>query len=296
MNDMNETEEMDGSSGAESYRAFLDKFVEYGGNPELIKGLAPKAQPTKSRLPHVSTESDALAFARAFRTVYVFGNPECKRFVSRDREAPECLIGGVAVMLTDYFPESDWTFEGLHTLVGMEKVWEPTSSLGLLVRQASKGVSYVPKNQVKPKDASRMLDEVTATRLLGFVPASWMTCMYSDLRRKSDGVKPAQHERPGGLRGFTAEEDAAVALYGRFLAEGREERFAAVEELDVALSLAIHPHRRRACDVSYSLLDTLIASGCRAVIDGGSGNKSMFMDSQRELKRCMDDLNEVPRR
>lgn len=58
MNDMNETEEMDGSSGAESYRAFLDKFVEYGGNPELIKGLAPKAQPTKSRLPHVSTESD----------------------------------------------------------------------------------------------------------------------------------------------------------------------------------------------------------------------------------------------
>lgn len=241
MNDMNETEEMDGSSGAESYRAFLDKFVEYGGNPELIKGLAPKAQPTKSRLPHVSTESDALAFARAFRTAYVFGNPECKRFVSRDHEAPECLIGGVAVMLTDYFPESDWTFEGLHTLVGMEEVWEPTSSLGLLVRQASKGVSYVPKNQVKPKDASRMLDEVTATRLLGFVPASWMTCMYSDLRRKSDGVKPAQHERPGGLRGFTAEEDAAVALYGRFLAEGREERFAAIEELDAALSLAITP-------------------------------------------------------
>lgn len=294
MNDMNETEEMDGSSGAESYRAFLDKFVEYGGNPELIKGLAPKAQPTKSRLPHVSTESDALAFARAFRTAYVFGNPECKRFVSRDHEAPECLIGGVAVMLTDYFPESDWTFEGLHTLVGMEEVWEPTSSLGLLVRQASKGVSYVPKNQVKPKDASRMLDEVTATRLLGFVPASWMTCMYSDLRRKSDGVKPAQHERPGGLRGFTAEEDAAVALYGCFLAEGREERFSAVEEFDAALSFAITPRRRCARDVPYSLLDVLVASGCRAELNGDSAGGLHFVESQREVKRCMDALRGGP--
>lgn len=294
MNDMNETEEMDGSSGAESYRAFLDKFVEYGGNPELIKGLAPKAQPTKSRLPHVSTESDALAFARAFRTAYVFGNPECKRFVSRDHEAPECLIGGVAVMLTDYFPESDWTFEGLHTLVGMEEVWEPTSSLGLLVRQASKGVSYVPKNQVKPKDVSRMLDEVTATRLLGFVPASWMTCMYSDLRRKSDGVKPAQHERPGGLRGFTAEEDAAVALYGRFLAEGREERFSAVEEFDAALSFAITPRRRCARDVPYSLLDVLVASGCRAELNGDSAGGLHFVESQREVKRCMDALRGGP--
>lgn len=294
MNDMNETEEMDGSSGAESYRAFLDKFVEYGGNPELIKGLAPKAQPTKSRLPHVSTESDALAFARAFRTAYVFGNPECKRFVSRDHEAPECLIGGVAVMLTDYFPESDWTFEGLYTLVGMEEVWEPTSSLGLLVRQASKGVSYVPKNQVKPKDASRMLDEVTATRLLGFVPASWMTCMYSDLRRKSDGVKPAQHERPGGLRGFTAEEDAAVALYGRFLAEGMEERFAAVEEFDAALSFAITPRRRCARDVPYSLLDALVASGCRAELNGDSAGGLHFVESQREVKRCMDALRGGP--
>lgn len=294
MNDMNETEEMDGSSGAESYRAFLDKFVEYGGNPELIKGLAPKAQPTKSRLPHVSTESDALAFARAFRTAYVFGNPECKRFVSRDHEAPECLIGGVAVMLTDYFPESDWTFEGLHTLVGMEEVWEPTSSLGLLVRQASKGVSYVPKNQVKPKDVSRMLDEVTATHLLGFVPASWMTCMYSDLRRKSDGVKPAQHERPGGLRGFTAEEDAAVALYGRFLAEGREERFSAVEEFDAALSFAITPRRRCARDVPYSLLDVLVASGCRAELNGDSAGGLHFVESQREVKRCMDALRGGP--
>lgn len=294
MSDMNETEEMDGSSGAESYRAFLDKFVEYGGNPELIKGLAPKAQPMKSRLPHVSTESDALAFARAFRTAYVFGNPECKRFVSRDHEAPECLIGGVAVMLTDYFPESDWTFEGLHTLVGMEEVWEPTSSLGLLVRQASKGVSYVPKNQVKPKDASRMLDEVTATRLLGFVPASWMTCMYSDLRRKSDGVKPAQHERPGGLRGFTAEEDAAVALYGRFLAEGREERFSAVEEFDAALSFAITPRRRCARDVPYSLLDVLVASGCRAELNGDSAGGLHFVESQREVKRCMDALRGGP--
>lgn len=64
MNDMNKSAKRDVTSGAESYRAFLDKFVEYGGNPELIKGLAPKAQPTKSRLPHVSTESDALAFAR----------------------------------------------------------------------------------------------------------------------------------------------------------------------------------------------------------------------------------------
>lgn len=241
MNDMNATEEMDGSSGAESYRAFLDKFVEYGGNPELIEGLTPVAQPAKNRVPHVSTESDALAFARAFRTAYVFGNPECKRFVSRDREAPECLIGGVAVMLTDYFPESDWTFEGLHTLVGMEEVWRRTSSLGLLVRQISTGVKCVPREHVKQSDADRILDEKTAERLLGFKPLPWMAYMYSDLRRKSDGVKPAQHERLSGLRGFVAEEDAAVALYWRFLAEGREERFSAVEEFDAALSFAITP-------------------------------------------------------
>lgn len=296
MNDKNEKVGVDVTSGAESYMAFLDTFVENGGNPELAEGLTPVAQPAKNRLPHVSTESDALALARAFRTVYVFGNPECERFVSRYRQAAECLIGGVVVTLTDYFPESDWTFEGLHVLVGMEEVWRRTSSLGLLIRQISTGVKCVPREHVKTNDADRILDEKTAERLLGFKPLPWMAYLYSDLRRKSDGVKPAQHERLGGLRGFAAEEDAAVALYRRFLAEGREERFAAVEELDAALSLAIHPHRRRACDVSYSLLDTLIASGCRAVIDGGSGNKSMFMDSQRELKRCMDDLNEVPRR
>ena len=121
-----------------------------------------------------------------------------------------------------------------------------------------------------------------------------MAYMYSDLRRKSDGVKPAQHERPGGLRGFAAEEDAAVALYRRFLAEGREERFAAVEELDAALSFAITPQRRRAYDVPYSLLDALVASGCRAELNGDSAGGLHFVESQREVKRCMDALRGGP--
>lgn len=294
MNDANKSAKRDDASGGESYMAFLDKFVEYGGDPDLIKGLAPKAQPAKNRLPYVSTEPDALALARAFRTVYVFGNPECGRFVSRDRVAPECFAAAIAVTLTDYFPKSDWTFENLHTLGGMEEVWTRTSSLGLLIRQISTGVRCVPREHVKPNDADRILDEKTAERLLGCKPLPWMAYLYSDLRRKSDGVKPAQHERPGGLRGLTAEEDAAVALYGRFLAEGREERFSAVEELDAALSLAIHPHRRCACDVPYSLLDALVASGCRAELNGDSAGGLHLVESQREVKRCMDALRGGP--
>lgn len=294
MNDVNERAEAGIPSGAESYMALLDKFVEYGGDPDLVEGLAPKAQPAKNRLPYVSTESDALALARAFRTVYVFGNPECGRFVSRDRVAPECFAAAIVVTLTDYFPEPDWTFEGLHTLVGMEEVWRSISSLRLLIRQISTGVMCVPRKSVKPNDADRILDEKTAERLLGFKPLPWMAYLYSDLRRKSDGAKPAQHERPGGLRGFTAEEDAAVALYGRFLAEGREERFAAVEELDAALSFAITPQRRRAYDVPYSLLDALVASGCRAELNGDSGGGLHLVESQREVKRCMDALRDGP--
>lgn len=294
MNDMNKSAKRDDTSGAEPYMAFLDTFVENGGNPELAEGLTPAAQPAKNRLPHVSTESDALAFARAFRTVYVFGNPECRRLVSRDREAVECLVGGVVVTLTDYFPESDWTFEGLHVLVGMEEVWRRTSSLGLLIRQISTGVKCVPREHVKQNDADRTLDEKTAECLLGFKPLPSMAYMYSDLRRKSDGVKPAQHERPGGLRGFAAEEDAAVALYQRFLAEGREERFSAVEEFDAALSFAITPRRRCARDVPYSLLDALVASGCRAELNGDSAGGLHFVESQREVKRCMDALRGGP--
>lgn len=54
------------------------------------------------------------------------------------------------------------------------------------------------------------------------------------------------------------------------------------------------PRRRCARDVPYSLLDVLVASGCRAELNGDSAGGLHFVESQREVKRCMDALRGGP--
>lgn len=278
-------------TGTSLYRDFLAATVECSGKAELVEGLSPKGRMAKCRLPHAATEEDALATARAFMSVYVQGNPMCSRLSIGGQAVAESYTAANICMLCSYFPDCEATFEGLLTLAEMEHASRVMSPHEMLFRQLSTGVRAVAADELTERDQLSAMDSKEGERLLGIEIPPSMVCVPSNLRRKTDGAAPAQHERPGGLRGFAPEEDATLTLYERYRSASRSERLAACSELKAALSFAIHPRRQDACEVPYSLLDALEASGCRAVLDGGSTNQTLLHDSQRGLSRCMEALH-----
>lgn len=277
-------------SGPALYRSFIERCEEELDEFEPAKGIAFKACVAKCPLPYVTTGEDALKLASAFRATYMDGNPAHERIWSGNRAVTDCLLGSSSLMLSDYMPKEDNTLEGLRSLVEMESVDCRVSPLDLLYEQISTGIKSVLGRDVTLRKLDEELDAATVERALGRTTPEGVVCIWSELRRKSDGAMPAQNERPDGLRGFIPDEDPCLALYERYRKASPADRFAAVEELKAAISFAIDPRRQRAGEVPYSLLDALEASGHRAVLRSTSSNEILLAESHSGLSRCMSAL------
>ncbi len=94
------------------------------------------------------------------------------------------------LLLSRYFREGDCKFESIATLLSMEEgsftLRNAPSALELLFRQVSTGMKYVGND------------------------SSWQW-VPSGLARNTDGRRPYDHVKPDGGRGFTAQDEPAVA-------------------------------------------------------------------------------------
>ncbi|MDO4437566.1 MAG: hypothetical protein Q4B77_06435 [Coriobacteriaceae bacterium] len=277
-------------TGASLYGSFIARCEEMLGISEPAEGVGCKQRASKCSLPLVTKGEDALAVASAFRSVYVDGNPACERYWSGNRMVADSFLASSILVLNEYMPESDRTFKGLLALVEMESVGSRVSPLDLLYEQISTGIKTVPKRSVALLGQSGEVDRATAERALGRASIEGLTCIWSPLRRRSDGAMPAHNKRADGLSGFTPDEDACLALYERYRTASPADRLIAVEEAKAAISFAIDPCRQRASEVSYSLLDALEASAHRAVLSGSASNELLLAESNDGLNRCMDAL------
>ncbi len=272
------------------YRDFYVQTEDIPGAEGLIEELRTGMKPEEYRLPCVTTAADALAVAQVFRTIYVRGNPYRSPLGEAAGGVATDLFGSLGLMLAEYMPPEECTFGSMGILLEMESVDRKVSALDLLFEQISRGLRYTPADCVDACDRRRVIEEDEARRLTGRGVPKGDVCLWSNMRRKSDGKMPARNVHADGSHGFTAEEDDAVALYQRYREAAPAERLAAVEELRAALAYAADPRRHHASDVTYSLLDALEASACRSLMRADGCSESLLRESMLGLTRSMEAL------
>lgn len=270
------------------YRRFANE-CEGALGPGAQGGIDSRSTEVEYMLPWVVDEEGAIKAARVFFDVYA---PRAFRGAGDLKDGEEALVGSLIVFLNEYMPSYDGTLKAMNTLVGMESFEVEASPLRLVFNELETGERLVREDSQAGDSRMLLLADEPSPRAVYPSSPQGMVRVGSRLRRKSDGARPVRVRHADGTRGFDAEDDVSLLLFGRYLAMRKADRMEAIAAVKAALSYAFYPVSIAAYEVSYSLLDALEASSHRAVLEDGANGPRALEESRLALERCKRDLND----
>lgn len=224
-----------------------------GDSPTIVEAATTRCDV----LPAARDIPEALAIARAFISAFSPGNDRARLHLRGHEEAASGLLAACLLLLHNYFPPSEYSIANLHRLFGYELERGQNTTLDHLfgcIGTGYQGIAMILHDN----------DLVAPAFNKGLTTPS-------NLVRLSDHLKPYEHVRDDGARGFTTGEDEALEAHRRYRIEKRASGLAAAQacqSLTAPFAQLLHHWNREAEAVarsrSTSPADSLLARAQRA--------------------------------